>query len=126
MPGNCLSLVAWTEGRCRCETITGRPRRIRALIRSSFDKWSNLSFYGCASQESVIWYLQVILSWLADEEIQGRFDYLDEIYAFFMNCYHLSDWLEDSTISAAVRDRLRLSESKRAYTPSYHVVGVQS
>jgi|GEM_PF-1884437 len=45
MPGNCLSLVAWTEGRCRCETITGRPRRIRALIRSSFDKWSNLSFY---------------------------------------------------------------------------------
>jgi hypothetical protein len=31
-------------------------------------------------------------------------NYLDEIYAFFLNCYHLKDWLKnDSTISAAVQ-----------------------
>lgn len=31
-------------------------------------------------------------------------NYLDEIYAFFLNCYHLKDWLRsDSTIPAAVQ-----------------------
>lgn len=31
-------------------------------------------------------------------------NYVDEIYAFFMNCYHLKDWIKhDTTISAAVR-----------------------
>jgi hypothetical protein len=32
-------------------------------------------------------------------------NYVDEIYAFFMNCYHLKDWLKsDTSLSAAVRN----------------------
>ena len=31
-------------------------------------------------------------------------NYLDEIYAFFMNCYHLKDWIKhDSTVAATVQ-----------------------
>ncbi len=31
-------------------------------------------------------------------------NYLDEIYAFFMNCYHLKDWIkQDSTVAATVQ-----------------------
>jgi hypothetical protein len=31
-------------------------------------------------------------------------NYLDEIYAFFMNCYHLKDWIKhDSAIPSAVQ-----------------------
>jgi hypothetical protein len=31
-------------------------------------------------------------------------NYLDEIYAFFMNCYHLKDWIKhDGTVAASVR-----------------------
>ena len=31
-------------------------------------------------------------------------NYLDEIYAFFMNCYHLKDWIKhDSTVAASVQ-----------------------
>src|SRR2546422_4981759 len=30
--------------------------------------------------------------------------YLDDIYAFFLNCYHLKDWIRnDGTLDAAVR-----------------------
>jgi hypothetical protein len=32
-------------------------------------------------------------------------NYLDEIYAFFMNCYHLKDWIKhDGTVAPAVQD----------------------
>ena len=32
-------------------------------------------------------------------------NYVDEIYAFFMNCYHLKDWIrKDAAVPAAVRD----------------------
>jgi hypothetical protein len=32
-------------------------------------------------------------------------DYLDEIYAFFQNCYHLKDWIKnDGTVTQNVRD----------------------
>jgi hypothetical protein len=31
-------------------------------------------------------------------------NYLDEIYAFFMNCYHLKDWLmNDTTVAHAIQ-----------------------
>jgi hypothetical protein len=31
-------------------------------------------------------------------------NYLDEIYAFFMNCYHLKDWIKhDNTVAPAVQ-----------------------
>ncbi len=33
--------------------------------------------------------------------------YLDEIYAFFLNCYHLKDWIKnDSTVSAAAQQAI--------------------
>ena len=32
-------------------------------------------------------------------------NYVDEIYAFFLNCYHVKDWIRnDSSLPAAVRD----------------------
>ena len=32
-------------------------------------------------------------------------NYVDEIYAFFLNCYHLKDWIKnDASVPAAVRD----------------------
>ncbi len=32
-------------------------------------------------------------------------NYLDEIYAFFMNCYHLKDWIKnDNTVATHVQD----------------------
>jgi hypothetical protein len=31
-------------------------------------------------------------------------NYLDEVYAFFMNCYHLKDWIKhDSMVAATIR-----------------------
>lgn len=32
-------------------------------------------------------------------------NYVDEIYAFFMNCYHIKDWIKaDLSVSAAIRE----------------------
>lgn len=32
-------------------------------------------------------------------------NYVDDVYAFFMNCYHLKDWIQhDGTVPRAVRD----------------------
>lgn len=34
-------------------------------------------------------------------------NYLDEIYAFFMNCYHLKDWIRnDNTVAAPVQQSI--------------------
>ena len=34
-------------------------------------------------------------------------NYLDEIYAFFMNCYHLKDWIgNDNTVAAPVQQSI--------------------
>lgn len=34
-------------------------------------------------------------------------NYIDEIYAFFQNCYHLKDWLKnDATVDRSVRDKV--------------------
>ena len=45
-------------------------------------------------------------------------NYLDEIYAFFMNCYHLKDWIKndgavDATIQQAVEPYINSSRSLR-------------
>lgn len=42
--------------------------------------------------------------------------YLDDIYAFFLNCYHLKDWIrQDMTVPASVRQQVEpFIDSNRA------------
>ncbi len=38
---------------------------------------------------------------------QASDNYVDEIYAFFLNCYHLKDWIrQDGSIARVDRDRI--------------------